>query len=169
MIMTKVIKEFPLPVRSHWNFRDELSIVNVIIVNGTRIIIPTKYRPELLSLIHDDSHLGIDTCVLRSKSTVQWPGITEHTKSIVNKCEKCSANCRRNQKEPYIPVDIPIIAWKIVASDLFVFEDKTYVLVTNLFSRFPVDRQLAGESTKTVLKVMKNIFFRFWYTRDHHN
>ena len=81
----KDIKECPLPVRSYWNFRDELSIVNVIIVKGTRIIIPTKYRPELLSLIHDDSHLGIDTCVLRSKGTVYWPGITEHIKSIVNK------------------------------------------------------------------------------------
>ena len=91
------------------------------------------------------------------------PNISEDIKSIVNKCEKCLANCRRNQKEPYIPIDIPIVAWKTtcIATDLFVFNDKTYILMVDLFSHFPVIRQLSGENTKTVLKAMQNIFADF--------
>ena len=71
------------------------------------------------------------------------------------------ANCRRNQKEPYIPIDIPIVAWKTIATDLFFFNDKTYILMIDLFSCFPVVRQLSGENTKTVLKAMQNVFADF--------
>ena len=87
--------------------------------------------------------------------------ITEDIKSIVNKCEKCLAHCRCNQKEPYIPSDIQIVAWKTIATDLFVFQDKTYILIIDLFSCFPVVRQLCGESTKLVLDALKDIFSDF--------
>ena len=74
---------------------------------------------------------------------------------------KCLVNCRHNQKEPYIPIDIPIIAWETSKIDLFIFNNKTYILLIDLFSCFPVVRQLAGENTKTVLKAMQNIFADF--------
>ena len=157
----KGIKQCPLPLHSYWNYRDELSIVDGIVVKGNHIIIPTKNRPELLSLLHDDSHLRIDKCIQHAKGIIYWPGITEDIKSIINKCEKCLAHCRHNQKEPYIPIDIPIVAWKTVATDLFMFQDSTYILTIDLFSHFPVVRQLSGESTKLVLDALKGIFSNF--------
>ena len=39
----KDIKQCPLPLCSYWNYRDELSIVDGIVVKGKSIIIPTKY------------------------------------------------------------------------------------------------------------------------------
>ena len=39
----KDIKECPLPIHSFWNFRDELSTVDGIVVKGTCIVIPTKF------------------------------------------------------------------------------------------------------------------------------
>ena len=110
----KDIKQCPLPIRPSWNFRDELSIIDGIVVKGNHIVIPMKFQPELLSLLHDDSHLGIDKCIQWAKGSIYWPNISEDIKSIVNKCERCLANCRRNQKEPYIPIDIPIVAWKLL-------------------------------------------------------
>ena len=129
-----------------------------IVVKGSHIIIPTKYRPELLSLLHDDSHLGIDKCIQCAKGSIYWPSITEDIKSIINKCEKCLAHCRHNQKELYIPIDIPIVAWKTVTTDLFMFQDKMYILTIDRFSHFPVVRQLHGESTKLVLDAFKKTY-----------
>ena len=37
------IKECPTPVKSLWNFRDELSIIDGIVVKGNRIVIPMKF------------------------------------------------------------------------------------------------------------------------------
>ena len=122
-------------------------------MKGTRITVPMKFRPELLSLLHDDSHLGIDKCIQRAKGSVYWPNISEDIKSIVNKFK----NCCHNQKVPYVPFDIPIVAWNTVTTDLFIFQDKTYMVVVDLFSRFPVVRQLHGESTKLVLNALKSI------------
>ena len=101
--------------------------------------------------------MGIDKCIQR----VYWPNISDDIKTIVNKCEKCLANCCHNQEEPYIPFDIPIVAQKTIATDLFVFQHKTYMVVVDLFSRFPVIRQLHGESTKLVLNASKSIFSDF--------
>ena len=39
----KDIKQCPLPLHSYWNYRDELSIVDGVVVKGSHIIIPTKY------------------------------------------------------------------------------------------------------------------------------
>ena len=39
----KDIKQCPLPLHSYWNYRDELSIVDGIVVKGNHIIIPTKF------------------------------------------------------------------------------------------------------------------------------
>ena len=39
----KDIKQCPLPLHSFWNYRDELSIVDGIVVKGNCIIIPTKF------------------------------------------------------------------------------------------------------------------------------
>ena len=124
-------------------------------------MVPFKFQPELLGLLHDDSHLGVDKCVQREKGCVYWPNITEGIKSMVQHCEKCLMNCRQNQKEPDILIEIPIVTWKVIASDLFVFNGKTFILVVDLFSRFPVIRRLAGESSSVVLEAIKDILCDF--------
>ena len=134
--MAKRHKTMSFTITCYWNYRDKLSTVDGIVVKGNHIIIPTKYQPELLSLLHDDSHLGIDKCIQHAKGSIYWPSITEDIKSNVNKCEKCLAHCRHNQKEPYIPIDIPIGASKSIATDLFMFQDKTYILIIDLFHIF---------------------------------
>ena len=80
---------------------------------------------------------------------------------MVQHCEKCLMNCRQNQKEPDIPIEIPIVAWKVVASDLLVFNGKTFILVVDLFSRFPVIRRLAGGSSCVVLEAITDILCDF--------
>ena len=41
------------------------------------------------------------------------------------------------------------------------FEDCTYIIVVDVFSCFPVVKQLRGESTKLVLNALQNIFCDF--------
>ena len=114
-----------------------------------------------MGLLHDDSHLGMDKCVQRAKGCVYWPNITEDIKSMVQHCEKCLMNCRQNQRETDIPIKIPIVTWKVIASDLFVFNSKSFILVIDLFSRFPVIRRLAGESSHVVVEAIKDILCDF--------
>ena len=68
----KEFKQCPLPIHSFWNFRDKLSIVDGVVVKGIWIVTPIRFRPELLSLLHDDSHLCIDKYIQWAKGSVYW-------------------------------------------------------------------------------------------------
>ena len=45
-------------VRDNFNFREELAVINRLIVKGHHVIIPTALQNEALSLLHS-SHMGI--------------------------------------------------------------------------------------------------------------
>ena len=42
-----------------WNFRDELSVIDDIILKGQKIFVPKSLRPEMLGKIHT-GHLGME-------------------------------------------------------------------------------------------------------------
>ena len=90
----KDIKQCPSPIKSFWNFRDKLSIVDGVVVKCYHIVIQFKYHPELLSLLHDNCHLGIDKYIQREKGCVYWPSIMDDIKAMIQKCDECLMNCR---------------------------------------------------------------------------
>ncbi|CAC5373956.1 unnamed protein product [Mytilus coruscus] len=51
--------EVPNEVFEYWNFRDELSTVNGIILKGEKIIIPASMRKDMLNKLHK-GHFGIE-------------------------------------------------------------------------------------------------------------
>ena len=51
--------ECPLNLRSFWNYRDELSILDGLVLKGTRIIIPEQCQEQVLEKLHE-GHFGVD-------------------------------------------------------------------------------------------------------------
>ena len=51
-----------LNMRSFWNYRDELSILDGLVLKGTRIIIPEQCQ-EVLEKLHE-GHFGVDSTKL---------------------------------------------------------------------------------------------------------
>ena len=60
-----------------WNYREDLSVENSLVLKGYRLIIPERLRPQMLSLVHQD-HMGTEKCLLRAKDCMFWPGISRH-------------------------------------------------------------------------------------------
>ena len=48
-------------MKPYWSTRGELTVVQNILLKGTRIVIPSSMRPEILDKIHED-HQGIAKC-----------------------------------------------------------------------------------------------------------
>ena len=69
-------------LREYWNFRDEISMENGLVLKGERVVIPESLRQEFLAKIHE-GHQGITRCQQRAKSTVFWPGINDEIKRMV--------------------------------------------------------------------------------------
>ena len=69
-------------LRAFWIHRFNMHIVNGIIMNGTRIIVPQSLQQEYLQCLHM-GHLGISKCRARAKTTVFWPNIDQDISQLI--------------------------------------------------------------------------------------
>ena len=61
--------EAPSPSRPYWNYRDELSIEDCLIVRGERIVTPASMTKEILEKLHA-AHQGAENMKLHARSAV---------------------------------------------------------------------------------------------------
>ncbi|PFX28921.1 Uncharacterized protein K02A2.6 [Stylophora pistillata] len=66
----------------------ELFVIGKLILCGTRIVIPSKLRPRVLSLAHE-GHPGIVSMKQRLRSKVWWPGIDREAEKFYKTCDGC--------------------------------------------------------------------------------
>jgi len=59
------ISQVPKEIREFWNFRDEFTKEDGLILKGGRLVIPATMRKEILNKVHV-SHLGIVKCKQRA-------------------------------------------------------------------------------------------------------
>ena len=84
-------------LRQYWSYRDELSIINGVIVKSDRVVIPKKLRSEMLKRLHIP-YLGIEKAKLRARELMFWPGVNREIKDIVKLCNISIKNQRKQEK-----------------------------------------------------------------------
>ena len=127
-------------------------------MRGSRIIIPSPLRPNILEKIHT-GHQGISKCREKARCSVWWPGLSKQLETLINNCTIC--NKFQNQAvEPLIPSALPSLPWQKVATDLFKWKGLTYLLVVDYFSKYIEISKLEGESSQEVIQRLKSIFAR---------
>ena len=92
------INQCPEDIVPSWNFRNEIVVLNGVLLKGNRVIIPNNMQEEVVMKIHT-GHQGIEECRLRARDTVYWCGINAYIDNMVNKCSVCQHNQTAQQKE----------------------------------------------------------------------
>ena len=106
-------------------------------------------------------HVGVDKTVSRARDAIYWPGIDSQIKDMILKCEVCLKHRHPNQqREPLMPHDVPDGPWQNLATDLFQWNDRNYVLVVDYYSRYFEVAQLHNTKATTVINQMKSMFAR---------
>ena len=147
--------DLPEDVQSYWNFKDELSEAEGIIMKGEKIVIPTSLRKDMLSGIHR-GHLGIVKCTQRGREAIYWPGMCKDIEELVGKCEVCQRYRESNTKEPLISEPISDKPWDLVAMDQFQWNNNDYVLIVDYYSRYFEVNQLEDTTSRTVITHTKS-------------
>ena len=62
-------------IKPYWAERGELTVAQNILLKGSRLVIPSSMRLEILDKIHE-GHQGIAKCREKSKESVWWPGLS---------------------------------------------------------------------------------------------
>lgn len=85
------IKNISDELKPYYYRKNELAIEQGCLMWGHRLVIPTKFRKELLQELHS-THLGIVKMKSLARSYVWWPKIDDDIEKITKECEKCLAN-----------------------------------------------------------------------------
>ena len=143
----------------YWNHRDELVIVDEVILKGERIVIPKAARSSLLENLHE-GHIGIEKSLQRAKTAIFWPGITNDIKDIAAKCHICISHLPSQTKETMKSHEIPERPWQKVGTDLFSWNNKQYLITVDYYSRYFELDELQSTTSNAVIKKLCHHFAR---------
>ena len=122
-----------------YQFRNELSEVDGLLVYGDRIVIQYKMRKEILEKIHE-GHLGITKCKERARESVWWPQINQ---------------------EPLLKSELPDRPFQKVGIDICEFKKNQYLVLKDYYSRYLEIMYLPRTSSHTVICKLKCCFARY--------
>ena len=128
-------RHIPCLARRYWDFRDELSTDDGLLLKGPSLIIPGELQEEYSSCLHE-VHLSASKVEENAKQHMYWTGIDADIEDYTEGCQEC---IKRSQvdKEPLQPHDIPEGPWRKLGMDYFNFNGNSYVLICDYFSKFP--------------------------------
>ena len=128
-------RRVPNVAKYYWDFRDELSTDEGLLLKGPSLIIPAALRESYLQHLHE-GHLSASKTVLNARQHMFWPGIKADIKDYTRRCQVCIKRSRP-ARELLQPHEIPDGPWQKLGMDFFDLKGKCYILICDYFSKFP--------------------------------
>jgi len=152
--------QLPDSCKRYWLVRDHLTIDDDLIVNGCRLLIPTKLRQEILTQLHE-SHQGSVRTKQRARLSVYWPGIDNDIDNVILSCQQCQDHLPSNPKEPLTQKPKPDRPFQEIALDLCSHAGRAYLIIVDCFTDWPAVISLDHGTTSTqVISAVRQSFCR---------
>ena len=93
-----------------------------------------------------------------------WPNLRKELEDLVLNCQLCLKHSTAKRKPKPIPSfgqEIPVVPWTKLASDIFHFQNDSYLLIVDFTSRFPVVRKLKSMTAKHVASHFSQVFSEY--------
>ena len=142
--------------RAYWDFRDELSTDDGLLLKGPRIVIPSCLREEYLERLHY-GHLSASKIQENARQHLYWPGLDADITDFVRRCQECIKKAHP-PKEPLQAHDVPTQPWERIAMDHFYQNGRLYLLVCDYFSKFPFIFQTKSTSFAYIKEQLEELF-----------
>jgi len=139
--------------------RSELSILDELVLRGTRLLIPAKLRDRVVDLAHD-GHQGLTKTKQRLRSKVWWAGIDRQVEAKCKTCHGCQLVGLPTPPEPLKHTEFPSQPWQDLAADLMgPLPSGEYVfVVVDYYSRYFEVDILKSVTSATIIGSLERIF-----------
>ena len=128
-------RRVPNVAKYYWDFRDELSTDEGLLLKGPSLVIPATLRENYLQRLHE-GHPSASKTILNARQHMFWLGIKADIKDYTRRCQVCIKRSRP-AREPLQPHEIPDGPWQKLGMDFFDLKGKCYILICDYFSKFP--------------------------------
>ena len=115
-------------LKAYWLYRDELAVIDGVILKGRCIIMPTNLRHQILEQLHTN-HMGIEKIKLLAHESVYWSSINADIDNFIKNCPTCLHFQLTQPKEKIIHHNVPLHPWEVIGETYSILIIKiTYVL-----------------------------------------
>ena len=120
-----IMKGFPMTkdeyhdgIKPYFNYQEELTVVDGLVLKGQHIFIPSKLRQSCLARLHI-AHMGVNKTLYRARQSVFWPDLTKDINEIILACPACMKYATKNCAEPLINNLATSKPWQALSIDNF--------------------------------------------------
>jgi transposase InsO family protein len=140
---------------------DELRVIGQLVLRGTRVVIPKKLRPRVLSLAHQ-AHLGIVGTKQQLRSKVWWPGMEKDVEKYCKACHGCQLVSRPDYVEPVQTTSLPSGPWRDLAINLLkpLPTGESILIVIDYYSHYYEIDVMKSTVTSKIIESLETIFSR---------
>ena len=148
----------------YFNCRQELTAHEGCLLRGTRLVIPTSLRGQLLRELHD-GHLGMNKMKATARNYVWWPGIDRDVESVCRSCPHCN-HARHAPPATSHKWNDPSGPWQRVHIDFAGPLDNYYFLiVVDAFSKWPEVFRMKEATAGATISNLRTLFTRLGLPR----
>ena len=146
-------------VRPYWSCRDDLAVIDGVVMKGRQIITPTALK-QVLDLLHTN-HMGIKKTKLLAGKSIYWVNINTDIEKHMKNCTTYLEFQQTHPKEKIIHHNIPLRPWEVLGADKFQFNNKNYLCIIDYHSKFPVVKRMERLSRENLITTAKVIFSEY--------
>ena len=153
------MQDLPDNLHPYWCFRDQLTILDGLVMKGSRVFIPASMRPGTLTRPRD-VHQDLTSTLQRARRTVYWPKLQDDISDMVQKCDECQryGNKKPRPPERQISATRPL---ELLGVDVLQFQRQRALVTVDCYSGFLTYDTLSSKTTEAVTKAQNNIFRKF--------
>ena len=147
-------------LQPYWNYRDELTIEDSILMKGQKIIIPTSLKQQYISKIHA-GHTGIGSCLKKAREVIFWVNYSKDIQEAVEKCNLCQEQQNALTTNQRYVSEVPSHPWHTLGLDLFYNKRLDFLVVVDYFSKFLIVRKIPNSTSSAIIKELDSIFSEY--------
>lgn len=134
----------------YWCFRDELAVLDGLVMKGSRVIVPAALRSETLNKLHD-GHQGLTATLQRARRTVYWPKLQDDISEVIQKCQECQRHAKKKPvtSEKQISTVRPM---ETIGMDIMAHKGEHVLVAIDYFSGYITVDHLHRETSEAVIE-----------------
>ena len=150
-------------VEKYRKLTDSLSTLHGCLLYGTRVVIPSTLRPQVLKLLHE-GHFGIQRMKQLAKTAVYWPNIDNDIVDLCRSCTSYAVHQNRPSKPPIHPWMVPEKPWSRLHLDHAVnFMGSNWLVLVDAYSKYHCIHPTSSISAKSTIDLMEQDFSHFGF------
>lgn len=157
------IDKVPDSVRIYYNYRNELSTVDGLVLRNDQIVVPYALRRKLIKCCHAN-HGGMESTLKLARANLFWPGMSSQIKDVVKECAVCAKYAASQPNPPMMSHNIPVFPFQMVSMDVFLAEyrgrKRNFLISVDHYSDFFEVDLLEDMTPDSVIRICKKNFAR---------